>query len=104
MYTPGGGRDVVKVLVGNKVDKSGRQVSQREAMDWARTNGMIFIESSAKTKVGIQQVFDEVVQKILENPRLLQNTAPRSAQAQGRTRLGPGGPGQGGGGDELGCC
>ena len=25
VYTPGGGRDVVKVLVGNKVDKSGRQ-------------------------------------------------------------------------------
>lgn len=105
VYTPGGGRDVVKVLVGNKVDKSGRQVSQREAMDWARTQGMIFIESSAKTKVGIQQVFDEVVQKILENPRLLQNTAPRSAQAMGRTRLGPGGAsGGGGGGDELGCC
>ena len=27
-------------------------------------------------KVGIQQVFDEVVQKILENPRLLQKTWP----------------------------
>lgn len=31
---------------------------------------------SAKTKVGVKQVFEEVVQKILENPSLLANTAP----------------------------
>ncbi|RQM14463.1 hypothetical protein DD237_004310 [Peronospora effusa] len=77
VYSPAGGRDVVKLLVGNKIDKE-RVVSRREAEDWARSKGMLFVESSAKTKIGIQQVFNEVVQKILENPALLCNTAPRS--------------------------
>ncbi|RLN74275.1 hypothetical protein BBJ28_00006221 [Nothophytophthora sp. Chile5] len=62
VYSPAGGRDVVKLLVGNKIDKE-RVVSRREAEDWARSKGMLFVESSAKTKIGIQQVFNEVVQK-----------------------------------------
>jgi Ras-related protein Rab-18 len=37
---------------------------------------MLFLEASAKTKEGINQVFNEVVQKILENPVLLANTRP----------------------------
>ncbi|ETO80300.1 hypothetical protein, variant 7 [Phytophthora nicotianae P1976] len=63
VYSPAGGRDVVKLLVGNKIDKE-RVVSRREAEDWARSKGMLFVESSAKTKIGIQQVFNEVVQKV----------------------------------------
>lgn len=39
-------------------------MSRREAEDWARSKGMLFVESSAKTKIGIQQVFNEVVQKV----------------------------------------
>ncbi len=34
------------------------------------------MEASAKTKEGIAQVFNEVVQKVLENPTLLSNTRP----------------------------
>lgn len=76
VYSPAGGRDVVKLLVGNKIDTE-RVVSRKEAEAWARSKGMLFVESSAKTKIGIQQVFNEVVQKILDNPSLLSNTAPR---------------------------
>ena len=43
------------------------------------------MEASAKTKVGITQVFNEVVQKILENPTLLSNTRPAKP---GRANLG----------------
>lgn len=39
-------------------------MSRAEGEDWARQHGMLFIESSAKTQVGIAQVFDEVVQKV----------------------------------------
>ncbi|CCI40920.1 unnamed protein product [Albugo candida] len=78
IYSPAGGRDVVKLLVGNKVDKQERSISRKEAEDWARNKGMLFLESSAKTRIGILQVFDEVVQKILENPSLLASTAPRT--------------------------
>lgn len=77
VYSPAGGRNVVKLLVGNKIDKE-RVVSRKEAGAWARSKGMLFVESSAKTKIGIQQVFNEVVQKILDNPTLLANTAPRA--------------------------
>lgn len=55
VYSPTGGKDVVKLLVGNKIDKE-RAVSRKEADAWARSKGMLFLESSAKTRVGIQQV------------------------------------------------
>jgi Ras-related protein Rab-18 len=74
-YSMGGGKEVVKLLVGNKVDLT-RQVSREDAMDWAKSKGMLFLEASAKTKAGINQVFNEVVLKILENPALLANTRP----------------------------
>ena len=75
VYSTGGGREIVKVLVGNKVDKD-RLVPREEAEAWARSKGMLFLEASAKTRTGIKQVFQEVVQKILDNPALLTNTAP----------------------------
>lgn len=74
-FSMGGGKEVVKLLVGNKVDQP-RVVQREVADDWARSRGMLFMEASAKTKEGISQVFNEVVQKILENPTLLSNTRP----------------------------
>jgi len=100
-------RDTVKLLVGNKIDKvrstwrerplslvagvvwlashcartlneqADRQVSHEEGAAFARSRGMIFIETSAKTKVGIQQTFEELVQKVL--PRALSHN-PRIAR------------------------
>jgi len=74
-FSMGGGKEVVKLLVGNKVDQQ-RVVQRDMADDWARSRGMLFMEASAKTKEGIAQVFNEVVQKVLENPTLLSNTRP----------------------------
>ncbi len=62
-YSMGGGKEVVKLLVGNKVDQP-RQVTREEAMDWAKSKEMLFLEASAKTKAGINQVFNEVVLKV----------------------------------------
>ena len=50
---------MVKLLVGNKVDKPA-VVLRDEAEDWARSRGMLFLEASAKTDVGIAQAFEEV--------------------------------------------
>ena len=100
MYTPGGGRDVVKLLVGNKVDQE-RAVERAEAEEWARSKGMLFLECSAKTKAGIQEVFEEVVQKILDNPVLLAATAPIAAR---KTVDVDGGSGSGAGTAGGGCC
>eukprot|EP00640_Fibrocapsa_japonica_P005153 CAMPEP_0113936284 /NCGR_PEP_ID=MMETSP1339-20121228/3227_1 /TAXON_ID=94617 /ORGANISM="Fibrocapsa japonica" /LENGTH=204 /DNA_ID=CAMNT_0000938699 /DNA_START=177 /DNA_END=791 /DNA_ORIENTATION=- /assembly_acc=CAM_ASM_000762 len=76
IYSPNGGKDMVKLLVGNKIDKE-RQVSKQEAQSWARSRNMIFMEASAKTKVGVKTVFSEVVQKILDNPVLLASTVQK---------------------------
>ena len=75
-------KDAVKLLVGNKADKvwgglffpwnyiqsnpckEERQVSREEAIAFARSKEMVFIETSAKTKLGIQQTFDEIVEKV----------------------------------------
>merc|ERR1712071_664341 len=75
LYTPNAGEGVVKLLVGNKIDLE-RKVPREEAEAWARSQGMLFLEASAKTKTGIKQCFMEVVHKILEDPELLVNTVP----------------------------
>jgi Ras-related protein Rab-18 len=95
-FSMGGGKEVVKLLVGNKVDQT-RVVHREMADDWARSRGMLFMEASAKTKEGITQVFNEVVQKVLENPTLLSNTRPAKP---GRTTLSA----QPSGGPKGGCC
>ena len=43
-----------------------------EATAFARKQAMMYIEASAKTKEGIRQSFEEVVQKILDTPELIE--------------------------------
>jgi Ras-related protein Rab-18 len=62
--------DVVKLLVANKIDLGDRQVAREEGLAFAKSKAMVFIECSAKTKLGIQQAFEELVTKILETPSL----------------------------------
>ncbi|KAK8465691.1 hypothetical protein PHAVU_009G151300 [Phaseolus vulgaris] len=64
--------ECIKMLVGNKVDKeSDRVVTKKEGIDFARECGCLFIECSAKTRVNVQQCFEELVLKILDTPSLL---------------------------------
>jgi len=62
--------NIVKMLVGNKIDKENRQVTRDEGTRFARKHSMLFIEASAKTREGVQCSFEELVQKILETPDL----------------------------------
>lgn len=39
-------------------------VSKEEAEAWARSKGMLFVEASAKTRVGVDQCFEELVNKV----------------------------------------
>mmetsp|Transcript_13143 Transcript_13143/g.14492 ORF Transcript_13143/g.14492 Transcript_13143/m.14492 type:complete len:210 (-) Transcript_13143:332-961(-) len=66
-------KDAIKLLVGNKVDKEGRQVEKSEAEVFARKHGMMYIETSAKTKVGVDQTFEEMINKVMDNPMLLKS-------------------------------
>ncbi|KAH7567971.1 hypothetical protein JRO89_XS07G0202500 [Xanthoceras sorbifolium] len=90
-------QDCIKMLVGNKVDKeSERVVSKKEGIDFAREYGCLYLECSAKTRVNVEQCFEELVLKILDTPSLLaegssgvkknifkQNPAPSEASASG---------------------
>lgn len=44
----------VMLLVGNKVDLEARAVTREEGIQFARERGMVFIETSAKTRTGIK--------------------------------------------------
>ncbi|XP_048416761.1 ras-related protein Rab-18-like isoform X1 [Stegostoma tigrinum] len=63
---------IVKMLVGNKIDKKNREVDRSEGLRFARKHSMLFIEASAKTCDGVDCAFEEVVEKILQTPGLWQ--------------------------------
>ena len=50
-------------------------VSREEGQKCARKYQMMFIESSAKTKEGVQTAFEELVEKIIQTPGLWETTS-----------------------------
>ena len=44
--------------------ESERVVSKKEGMDFAREYGCLFLECSAKTRVNVEQCFEELVLKV----------------------------------------
>jgi Ras-related protein Rab-2A len=65
--------DIVVILVGNKADLAGgdedkREVSVREAEEWARNNGVLqYVETSAKSGEGVELAFMKVAERIFDN-------------------------------------
>lgn len=68
--------DAVKMVVANKLDLEGlRQVSKQEGHEFARSNGCLYVETSAKVNLAVGQAFEELVLKILETPSLLESSS-----------------------------
>lgn len=59
---------LIKMVVGNKIDKQKPVVTRDEGLRWARKHSTLFIEASAKTSEGVKTAFEELVQKIIETP------------------------------------
>nr|CDQ04738.1 BMA-RAB-18, isoform a [Brugia malayi] len=73
--------DAVKMLIGNKIDISSREVTREEGLEFAKKHRMLFIEASAKTREGVQCAFEELIEKVLQTPGLWDSD--RSAFALG---------------------
>jgi Ras-related protein Rab-18 len=70
-------QDCIKMVVGNKVDRamdSESVVSKEEGIEFAKQNGCLFIECSAKTRLNVEQCFEELLLKILDTPSLLEGS------------------------------
>lgn len=63
-----GNPDMVIMLIGNKADlsESKRRVSTEEGERFAKENGLIFMETSAKTSYNVEEAFLETSNKIFE--------------------------------------
>lgn len=72
--------DIVKIVVGNKIDKENRKVTRDEGLQFAKRHATLFIESSAQTREGVQYAFEELVQKILQTPGLWQTKPSQTLQ------------------------
>jgi len=82
-------QSTAKLLVGNKIDLEAREVSVEEATEFARRQAMMYVEASAKTRAGVRQAFEEVVQKILDTPDLLAATGAGATPGTSRLQDGP---------------
>ena len=60
-------KNIFKLLVGNKCDlESDRKVSYQEGKDFADSNGMKFIETSAKTDQKVAEAFELLADEIIK--------------------------------------
>ncbi|KHN78665.1 Ras-related protein Rab-18 [Toxocara canis] len=62
--------NAIKMLVGNKIDKTSREITREEGLEFAKRHRMLFIEASAKTREGVQCAFEELIEKIIQTPGL----------------------------------
>ncbi|TKS73247.1 GTPase HRas H-Ras-1 [Collichthys lucidus] len=72
--------DVPMVLVGNKCDLPARTVDTRQAQELARSYGIPYIETSAKTRQGVEDAFYTLVREIRQHKLRKLNPPDESGQ------------------------
>ncbi|KAL5506087.1 hypothetical protein EMCRGX_G007658 [Ephydatia muelleri] len=66
---------VPMILVANKIDLPRRKVQTNVAAAYAKCHNMLYAETSAKTKQGVQEAFYSLVQQIRKQPEVRTNNA-----------------------------
>ena len=86
-----GDPDVVIALAGNKADlEDKRKVSKEDAAEYAEENGIIFIETSAKTAVNVKELFTEIATRLpKQKPIDDVNDSPFPIAEQPDSKAGP---------------
>jgi Ras-related protein Rab-18 len=64
--------------------ENSRQVSTNEGSTFASRQNALFVEASAKTAIGVREVFEELVARILETPELWAPVAPEAGVSFGK--------------------
>jgi len=84
----------VIMLIGNKADLDKREVTYEEGASFARQNGLVFSETSAKTAQNVEEVFISTARQIYEN---IQNNVYDLSNDSHGIRVGQAAGGQQGG-------
>jgi len=99
------------MLIGNKCDLEHRRaVSTQEGEQFAQENGLIFLETSAKTSTNVEMAFNKTAEKIYDNIQSgvydVTNEAHgiKVGMAAAANSYGGGNPSGGGGGGGGKCC
>eukprot|EP01083_Nonionella_stella_P129839 393996_1 len=78
------------VLIGNKCDlEHERQVAYQEAADYAKSQGLLFFETSAKERINIDRMFDALAEQYAEKriKKNMHNSAGSSAMTNKRIAI-----------------
>ena len=60
-----GGENVKYLLIGNKADlESSRKVTQKQGMEMARNNNMLFMETSCVSNYNVERAFQEIAESL----------------------------------------
>ncbi|NWZ58185.1 RAB17 protein, partial [Haliaeetus albicilla] len=69
--------EIVIALVGNKMDLAAeREVATQEGEEFARTKGLLFIETSAKSSQQVNDIFMAIAQELLQREQEKESTLP----------------------------
>merc|ERR1712078_893924 len=88
-----GSPNIVIALAGNKCDlASKRKVEASEASEYAKDNGLFFMETSAKTALNVEELFKAIAKKLPKDPY------KETSEKQGGVSIDEPGGGEAGGG------
>ena len=78
-------KNVYKILIGNKCDlEEKRAVTYQEGKDFADSNGMKFIETSAKTCQQVNEAFETLTQEII---KITTNKGPSVSEQKKKEKI-----------------